>query len=104
MVIDAEFGHIISTGSRLFLVGHVHRLRHDRLTYMPLSNDLLFNAGQWQYASSELRSAKGLTNKAYEDQYKDQLITTVEEISEAFWNTKWGRAMRAELMNNPFMK
>lgn len=60
--------------------------------------------GQLQYASPELRLAKGLNNKARADQYTDRLITPVEQITEAFWDTKWGKAMRDDLKNKRFKK
>ena len=74
---------------------HVHIARAERLPGC---------AGQLQYASPELRLAKGLNNKARADQYKDRLITPVEQITEAFWDTKWGKAMRDELKNKRFKK
>jgi hypothetical protein len=61
-------------------------------------------AGQLLYASPELRTAKGLDNKARLDQYKNKLITPVEQIAEAYWSTKWGKAMRDELDNKRFRK
>lgn len=51
-----------------------------------------------------MRLAKGLNNKARADQYKDRLITPVEEICEAFWDTKWGKAMKDELKSKRFKK
>lgn len=64
----------------------------------------LSRTGQLQYASPELRKAKGLDNKARAGQYKERLITPVEEIAEAFWDTKWGRAMSDELKHKRFKK
>ena len=61
-------------------------------------------AGQLLYASPELRLAKGLNNKARMDQYQKRLITPVEQIVEAYWSTKWGKAMRDELDNKRFKK
>ncbi len=60
--------------------------------------------GQLLYASPELRLAKGLNNKTRLDQCKGRLITPVEQISEAYWDTKWGKAMRDELKNKRFKK
>ena len=62
------------------------------------------DAGQLQYASPELRTARGLNNAARADQFKDKLITPVDQICEAFWDTKWGRAMRDELTDKRFKK
>ena len=65
---------------------------------------LSLHTGQLQYASPELRTARGLSNPARADQFKDKLITPVDQICEAFWDTKWGRAMRDELTDKRFKK
>ena len=49
------------------------------------------------YASPELRSAKGLANKARLEQFQGRLIMPVQHIAEAYWSTRWGKAMRDEL-------
>ena len=64
----------------------------------------MLHIGQLQYASPELRTARGLNNPARADQFKDKLITPVDQICEAFWDTKWGRAMRDELTDKRFKK
>ena len=61
-------------------------------------------AGQLLYASPELRSAKGLGNAARLDQYRGRLIIPVQHIAEAYWSTRWGKAMRDELNNKRFNK
>jgi len=61
-------------------------------------------AGQLLYASGELREARGLDRKGKEALGSGRLLVSCEEISGAFWDTKWGRDMREELDHKPFRK
>lgn len=59
-------------------------------------------AGQLLYASEKLRAERGLDRKGKEALGNGRLLVGCAEISAAFWDTPWGRAMRDELDNKPF--
>jgi hypothetical protein len=55
------------------------------------------------FASEELkRERASLRPCGAESGTGEQLLVGTEEISEAFWATKWGAAMRDELDHAPF--
>ncbi|KAK9907686.1 hypothetical protein WJX75_008105 [Coccomyxa subellipsoidea] len=58
--------------------------------------------GQVLYASDELRQQRGLDRKGKAALSSGRLLVSCEEISAAFWDTQWGRAMRDELDHKPF--
>ncbi|CAL8463057.1 g2591 [Coccomyxa elongata] len=58
--------------------------------------------GQLLYASEKLRAERGLGRKGKEALGDGRLLVGCAEISAAFWDTPWGRAMRDELDNKPF--
>ncbi|BDA47962.1 ABC transporter G family member 36 [Coccomyxa sp. Obi] len=58
--------------------------------------------GQLLYASEKLRAERGLDRKGKEALGSGRLLVGCAEISAAFWDTPWGRAMRDELDNKPF--
>ena len=59
-------------------------------------------AGQLLFASEKLREEKGVNNHARQSLRSNQLLVPVEMIAAAFWETKWGKAMKHELDNEPF--
>ena len=59
-------------------------------------------AGQLLFASAELRRERGIRHTGDAGAFAERLLVDTDEISEAFWATKWGAAMRDELDHAPF--
>ena len=73
-----------------------------RCCHVPVTHAARVRAGQLLFASEELRRECGIRGPGDEAAYTERLLVDTEDISAAFWGTKWGAAMRDELDHAPF--